>query len=1697
MKRLRKIIATTIVVLMLIQLLPMSVFAVSTPKKHSARTQLKNNSVVADIAREVKEERTEYSKTYLLEDGSYCNISTYTPIHKKVNSEWKSINDSAYENVKSIEKVKSLIQEDTIKLQQNQASSFSTIHNENSNVSTISSLVMNTSACSVSNGEISLLKKDSALIAKPSEIYHYHDQNKLVVRAMIDMECTVKKSISISTIDLKEKTGSWDENTDFSSADFTNEHILDSVSCPSSGSYSWDLTDLYVKWDKNAVTNNGFVLVVSSKKSNVTIKSMCITVIYRAIDETDIESTYHTVDMSRAGTFYVNDLTGTVKLEQDIFGIPRASMPIYLKRIYSLSDTFSSNSSDGLRWNYESKIQLDDEIAAWNTFDGTVKRFIQADPVVNDGEYTKWDEVSINTKGNESNTSLWIKSSELNKTEYDYSNFYIISNNIKYIYNNVGYLIKMQIRNNVDNCINFEYSNNKLICVSYTTEDISTFINISYLTNQIRLHISISNEISGEQIYLDSLRINRTYNSDTCVTTERVIYSDNKYVEYEYNSSHELVKITDENGSTLDLTYYNTAFKGNRLFTYSKTDTENNYFEDITILDDDTYSRIFESSVNGTEEIEYNKDFRIICHWDYNGNYTFVTYDEKGNVTSYVIPEEIPNNGKNYGFNNGNEFEEQKGVNTEYKSYSDFPTGHSILSLKDKGEGCLYLKANGLDQAYGCMEVENLEPDTTYVLGAWIFVESSMPSGEVYIMAETIGADDEQYFSFNYDVTKKGCWQYRLMPFKIKENGDVLISINFDHQDGVFYVDNMVLYKASEAQTDAFDNIKVTPFEIQNNEDGSVNKEVISDGITSMFNEYSYKNNQVSSVTDMRGITTYYGYDSNSGTLDELGTLVDETGSIVNPTKLITGLNRLPTYIEQNVKNVLTDESVKMVSNYTYDLDERICSITNNGVTYNYEYTAGKLTSVSKNNTEMIEYSYDNDKIGSIQYNNGLVINYSYENGAIKTIEFIKSGTSVKKYVYTYGNDGEIQNVVETVGNIKMVYTTTGFEIYSLGYSTSYPIYTFSKNESGTVTEKYYPDVYSTKSDDLKDKVCITKTTDNDTKYVDDITGETTISSNQTLEKVLYSSSKNDYQNVTYSVNRYSVNDYFGRIFEKSTTVKNSSDNSGIRISENYSYKDLSATTTSTLVSSHTSKIDTISSDNIETNKVNDKRFYEYDKAGNLVFEYHRDAGMISPIAYYEYDAANQLVGEYNIDNHLSITYTYDSGGNIKSKNYHDLSSVSCDLDAHKVIDYGTIIKTISYTYNVNSKDLLTNFNGTEITYDTYGNPLNYSGERYTTFTPYSINSSSNYHNKYLVEGTCEWTGKYLSAFESDTNRYLYKYDENGNRISKTIINKNNVNEGENNKIVYELVQEIQYFWNGEILSGYITKTYNTDSNGNTSITSTEVEILYDQKGEAIGFIFDDEVIWYFVKDYNGSVIKIVDASGDEVASISYDAWGQASFCVNADINNTNGRIKYYFFCFAITINPICYKGYLFDYETGLYFSKDKVYSPAWGRYLNHADFDKKLEISYSVTSTNMYAFCNNNPVNAFDPYSYVSSVRAKLFTNSEIASGVDVEMNRAFLSRVFCGLFANSLVKKMGTWEYNSGYTLHGMNAEYIAKSLFAHNVAKYELTSLNAVNASWGDGWSYQNLYNNSVKVYKNDINRNKYEMIWNAANSILQTT
>ena len=65
------------------------------------------------------------------------------------------------------------------------------------------------------------------------------------------------------------------------------------------------------------------------------------------------------------------------------------------------------------------------------------------------------------------------------------------------------------------------------------------------------------------------------------------------------------------------------------------------------------------------------------------------------------------------------------------------------------------------------------------------------------------------------------------------------------------------------------------------------------------------------------------------------------------------------------------------------------------------------------------------------------------------------------------------------------------------------------------------------------------------------------------------------------------------------------------------------------------------------------------------------------------------------------------------------------------------------------------------------------------------------------------------------------------------------------------------------------------------------------------------------------------------------------------------------------TLNPLRYRGYVYDRETGLYYLQSRYYNPEWGRFLNADTF---VSTGQGLLGNNMFAYCNNNPVMGCDP---------------------------------------------------------------------------------------------------------------------------------
>lgn len=58
--------------------------------------------------------------------------------------------------------------------------------------------------------------------------------------------------------------------------------------------------------------------------------------------------------------------------------------------------------------------------------------------------------------------------------------------------------------------------------------------------------------------------------------------------------------------------------------------------------------------------------------------------------------------------------------------------------------------------------------------------------------------------------------------------------------------------------------------------------------------------------------------------------------------------------------------------------------------------------------------------------------------------------------------------------------------------------------------------------------------------------------------------------------------------------------------------------------------------------------------------------------------------------------------------------------------------------------------------------------------------------------------------------------------------------------------------------------------------------------------------------------------------------------------------------------NPLRYRGYYYDSDTGYYYLKSRYYDPQIGRFING---DSQLNAKDGTVGYNLFAFCNNNPI--------------------------------------------------------------------------------------------------------------------------------------
>ena len=245
---------------------------------------------------------------------------------------------------------------------------------------------------------------------------------------------------------------------------------------------------------------------------------------------------------------------------------------------------------------------------------------------------------------------------------------------------------------------------------------------------------------------------------------------------------------------------------------------------------------------------------------------------------------------------------------------------------------------------------------------------------------------------------------------------------------------------------------------------------------------------------------------------------------------------------------------------------------------------------------------------------------------------------------------------------------------------------------------------------------------------------------------------------------------------------------------------------------------------------------------------------------------------------------------------------------------------------------------------------------------PFIDKNTEKFHNKVKVTlsydaignpltwrdgATVTWSkGRQLSSFTRNNKTVSYTYNAEGVRTSKTS------NYHTNNYLLSggTVVQENPY--TGVVL------TYRFDASG--------ARYAVD-----LGINGSAAVTYWYLYNAQGDVVGIADKTGAVVARYTYDAWGKVLSITDADGNAIDEATQSYHIAH---LNPIRYRGYYYDTETGLYYLQSRYYDPTVGRFVNA---DGVMGMTPDASTYNLFAYCGNNPVMRsdalgmwFDPFS-------------------------------------------------------------------------------------------------------------------------------
>lgn len=656
------------------------------------------------------------------------------------------------------------------------------------------------------------------------------------------------------------------------------------------------------------------------------------------------------------------------------------------------------------------------------------------------------------------------------------------------------------------------------------------------------------------------------------------------------------------------------------------------------------------------------------------------------------------------------------------------------------------------------------------------------------------------------------------------------------------------------------------------------------------------------------------------------------------------------TVYSDNKDYVVSEKDDNNISaSYTYDETGAITSVTDgNNITTNYQNNAmgylklaqTNVSNLSDNESNIsLRFGYNNDLLTTVSTND-VVYTYTYDEWSqIKSV----SVDNQKLVEYNYGKN-EYRSRIDSIEQLSDKDANTKYllnYIYNEYDKVTQVIKTTLTNSSSNKI------IYNYYYDNLGNLLAIDDSNTGRTiRYNDD--GDVTIEAtgkNDVIYKSYYNEDgelTEEIDGVTYTAKSYSADDIdteeTGIEIGYNVTTGNTTELEAIVTSNNKTFGVqtltdwFGRTKTTTVMTKDPTDTETETTDfvRIRSNRV----FVGYDnnKTTNLIKNYanaiYSVTGSRTANFVYAYDANGKITSRKTISSLSSDlaevnTYAYDEVGQLVREDKNTKNTWLYEYDANgnitkrKTYNYTaasaiptTLVSTDTFTYATGTwEDRLVSYNGQSIDYDDIGNPITYLGASLT------------------------WRGRELANYTKGTTSIDYSYDVDSMRYQKVV--KTNGAETSRYNYVYA---------DGQLILLSYT------ANGATQ----KAKFIYDSAGEVLGFIVNGTTQYLYVKNLQGDIVAIVNESGVPVVRYIYDAWGNVTITTDSGYEN------------LVNLSPFAYRGYCYDNDIKMYYLQSRYYDPQICRFIN-ADSSEYLGATGTVLSCNLFAYCENDPVDYND----------------------------------------------------------------------------------------------------------------------------------